>query len=137
MSPEISDIQIPESEYSLTAVRSSGPGGQHVNKVSSAILLRFDISSSSLAEDVKQRLLAMRDNRITDDGVILIKSSISRSQARNKEDALLRLKEMIQKALRKPKLRKPTTPDRSAIEKRLEEKTRRGERKEQRKKPTL
>ena len=131
------EIHISEDEYTITAVRASGPGGQHVNKVSTAIVLRFDIASSSLPKEVKQRLLAMRDSRITDDGVILIKSSTSRSQARNKENALLRLKEIIQKAQKKPKVRKPTKPDRSAIEKRLEEKTRRAEVKDQRKKIKL
>ncbi len=135
--PAETDISIPESEYTISATRSSGPGGQHVNKVSTAIVLRFDINASSLSEKTKQRLLETKDSRITDEGVLVIKSSAHRSQLRNKEAAILRLHEIVQAAAKEKKKRKATKPSKSAVEKRLEEKTIRGVIKEQRKKPKL
>jgi len=132
--PDKSEISIPESEYTLHAVRSSGPGGQHVNKVSTTIILRFDITNSSLPENIKERLLKISDRRITSDGVIIIRSGASRSQLRNKESVVRRLHELIEKARQPIKRRVPTKPSKSSIEKRLKDKTRRSEIKEARKK---
>jgi ribosome-associated protein len=128
------EILIPESEYTLTAVRSSGPGGQHVNKVATAIILKFDIINSSLPEEVKARLLKRSDRRITADGIIVIKSGASRSQLRNKETVVQRLQDLVREAARPPKRRVPTKPSKSSVEKRLQEKSRRSEVKSQRKK---
>jgi ribosome-associated protein len=125
------------SEYSLTAIRSSGPGGQHVNKVSTGILLRFDIEASSLLPDVKERLLLIADSRITKEGVIVIKSTNSRSQEKNKLEAIERLQSLIDQAANPPKQRKKTKPSKDVKEKRLEMKARKGVKKELRKKPTI
>jgi ribosome-associated protein len=118
---------IPESEYTITAVRSSGPGGQHVNKVSTAIVLRFDISNSTLPAQVKARLLKLSDRRITDYGVIIIKSGASRSQLRNKETVVGRLHELVRSVAKQPKRRISTKPSKGSIEKRLQDKSRRSE----------
>ena len=125
---EISDaIRIPMTEIVMNAVRSQGAGGQNVNKVATAIHLRFDIqNSSALPDRVKQRLLSLSDHRITDDGVVIIKSQAYRSQDRNRQAALSRLTELIRSNLREPKRRIPTRPGRKAKQKRLDEKTRRG-----------
>ena len=125
---EISDaIRIPMTEIVMNAVRSQGAGGQNVNKVATAIHLRFDIqNSSALPNRVKQRLLSLSDHRITDDGVVIIKSQAYRSQDRNRQAALSRLTELIRSNLREPKRRIPTRPGRKAKQKRLDEKTRRG-----------
>lgn len=131
------DILIPDPEYTVSATRSSGPGGQHVNKVSTAIVLRFDINASSLPEKVKLRLLQTKDSRITDEGILVIKSSAYRSQLRNREAAVLRLNEIVRAAAKERKKRKATKPSKTAVEKRLEEKTIRSEIKESRKKPKL
>lgn len=125
---EISDaIRIPMTEIVMNAVRSQGAGGQNVNKVATAIHLRFDIQNSgALPDRVKQRLLSLSDHRITDDGVVIIKSQAYRSQDRNRQAALDRLTELIRSNLREPKRRIPTRPGRKAVQKRLDEKTRRG-----------
>jgi len=119
-------IEIPDSELQLTAVRSQGPGGQNVNKVSTAIHLRFDIqASTALPEELKARLMSIRDRRITADGVINIKAQRSRSQDKNRADALRRFVDLIRKGLVRPKARKKTRPGRKAREKRLADKAHR------------
>lgn len=120
---------IPDSEYSVTAIRAQGAGGQNVNKVSSAIHLRFEVSASSLPEDVKLRLLALPDSRITSDGVVVIKAQQYRTQEANRQDAVARLHELVQSVARPPKLRRPTKPSYSSKLARLASKSQRGERK--------
>ena len=127
-------LSIALNEIELMAIRSQGPGGQNVNKVSTAIHLRFDIRASSLPEFCQQRLLALSDHRVTRDGVIIIKAQQGRSQPQNKADALRRLQKMIQATLVTPELRRPTRPTRSAQRKRMEHKAVRGELKSLRRK---
>jgi ribosome-associated protein len=122
-----SKVSIPVSEVELHAMRAQGAGGQNVNKVSSAIHLRFDIAASSLPDFYKQRLLALNDQRLTKDGVIVMKSQEHRSQELNRATGLQRLQELIQSVAIDPIPRKPTKPSRGEKQKRLETKGKRGE----------
>ena len=117
---------VPETEVEITAVRSAGAGGQNVNKVSSAIHLRFDVGASSLPAWLKARLLERRDSRITRDGVVVIKAQQHRSQEMNRDEALRRLQELVRDASHIPKARRATKPTRASKKRRLEGKIRRG-----------
>ncbi|MDS1139049.1 alternative ribosome rescue aminoacyl-tRNA hydrolase ArfB [Pusillimonas sp. SM2304] len=116
----ISTVPVLEDEIVFTAVRAQGAGGQNVNKVSSAIHLRFSIPDSSLPEAIKERLLALRDQRITDEGVVVIKAQNSRSQEQNKADAMARLQALVDSVAVPPKRRKPTRPTLGSQRRRLE-----------------
>ena len=113
---------LPE-EVRITAIRAQGAGGQNVNKVSSAVHLRFDVRASSLPDDVKERLLVVRDQRITDEGVIVIKAQGSRSQDANRTDALARLQELVDRVATPPVVRRPTKPTFGSKQRRLEGKS--------------
>ena len=119
-------VQIPFSEIDMSAIRAQGAGGQNVNKVSSAIHLRFDVRASSLPEFYKEKLLALRDQRLTRDGVIVIKAQQFRTQEQNREDALQRLQQLIQGVSTVQAKRIATRPTRSSQKKRVDSKTRRG-----------
>jgi ribosome-associated protein len=112
--------QVDEREVEFTAIRSPGPGGQNVNKVSTAVQLRFDVSGSSLPEAVKARLLALSDQRLSKDGVIVIKAQGSRSQLQNRAEALMRLQELVDAAAHVPKRRRATRPTLGSQRRRLE-----------------
>ena len=120
----MSHVRIPEAEVELSAIRAQGPGGQNVNKVSSAIQLRFDVRTSSLPEDIKDRWLQAPANHLTPDGVLVLKAQRYRTQQANRQDAWARLFELLERFERAPRKRKATRPTRASVQKRLQSKTR-------------
>lgn len=122
-----SAVELPDSEIEISAIRAQGSGGQNVNKVSSAIHLRFDIRASSLPEFYKERLLTLSDSRISSQGVVVIKAQQFRTQEKNKEDALGRLQALIQSVAAVRKKRVPTKPSKNARKKRMDSKNQRGQ----------
>lgn len=127
------DISIPESELELEFVRSGGPGGQKVNKTSSAVVLRFDaLGSPSLPDGVKERLRKAAGNKLTGEGILVIHSRKYRSQSRNRDSALRKLRRILKRAARRPSRRRPTKPTGASVRKRLEEKKKRGQLKKER-----
>jgi len=120
------NVFIPEDEIEFSAIRAQGAGGQHVNKTSSAIQLRFDVRRSCLPTEMKQQILGLSDQRLSAQGVIVIKAQTHRSQDKNRQEALARLKTMLDQALLRKKPRRLTRPTRSSVKKRLENKQQRG-----------
>ena len=123
----MTSVPINPAEVEFSAIRAQGPGGQNVNKVSCAVHARFDIAASSLPEAIKARLLDMRDSRITQAGVVVLKAQQSRSLEQNKEDAMRRLQALVDSAAEVPLVRRPTRPTRGSQRRRLDEKTRSGQ----------
>ena len=132
----IKHLILADDEIVMTAIRSQGPGGQNVNKVSTAIHLKFDIVASSLPEAVKLRLLSLNDQRVTKEGVFVLKSQQTRSQLKNREEALSRLRAFVAQALSARKVRKKTRPSKASKLRRLNAKSKRGDLKRNRKKVT-
>jgi ribosome-associated protein len=127
MTPVSNPPRINPDEILFEQIRASGPGGQHVNKVSTAVHCRFEITASTLPSDIKQRLLETNDKRISAEGVVIIKAQRFRSLDKNRQDAIDRLQDLVNKAAKKPARRIPTKPARAARKKRMDDKTRRGQ----------
>ena len=127
MQSSLNPLAISPDEVEITAIRAQGAGGQNVNKVSSAVHLRFDIRASSLPDPVKERLLALRDSRITQEGVLVIKAQTTRSQEQNRAEAMLRLQELVDSVAVPPRKRRPTRPTYGSRQRRLEGKSQRGQ----------
>lgn len=135
--PVTDDFYLYINDLQLEAMRSRGSGGQNVNKVSSAVHLRYDLNQARLPEAVRERLLKLRDNRITDDGVVVIRADRLRTQARNRRDAIDRLLELLRSAATPRKARIPTRPSRGAVERRLNKKNINSKNKKLRRKPVV